>query len=47
MAMYSTCKTGYCNHFAAAYTSAHHHRIMDTAFAVSIVAVLENPVLHT
>ena len=47
MAMYSTCKTGYCNYFAAAYTSVRNHRIMDTARAVSISAILENPVLRT
>ena len=42
MTAYSTMKSGYCGYTAAACTSAHYEKILDTAInAVSIVLSLE------
>ena len=48
MTAFSTKKSGYCGYTAAACTSAHNEKILDTALGVvSIVISLENPVLRT
>ena len=48
MTAFATSKFGYCGTAAAAYTSAHNSKILDTALGgVSIVISLEIPVLCT